>query len=436
MTNGNQVYLVDGKRTPQAPAGRELKDLPPWYLGSILIRHLLDNTSIADDQVDQVICGNMGAVVDFPNIARFMALAAGLHPQIPTITVQRNDLSGLEAISYGHTLITSKRSQVVLATGVESNSQMPLLYGPELANAVKNWRGTKNLTVVLEKLLTLKLSSIRPLATVQQEGQNSFGGLSLGMAGEWLAHHCGITRQEQDEWALLSHQRAFQWQQQSQAAGRLPAEMVPVLGGDLCQQLVYRDMAAPEPPTIEKLRALPPVFDPRGGTITTGNSSLQADGGACCLLASEQALQLYHLAPLARLVDFRYQGSSSPMSGMGPFLAIHQILKHANLALEQIDQWEISETFAAQLLSIRKALVDPQISQRWNLPALGEIPLEKLNVNGGSIAFGDPASATGNRLVVALAHELARKKLRWGIAALGMSGGQGGAILIENMANR
>ena len=124
------------------------------------------------------------------------------------------------------------------------------------------------------------------------------------------------------------------------------------------------------------------------------------------------------------------------MIGMGPLLAIHQILKHANLALEQIDQWEISETFAAQLLSIRKALVDPQISQRWNLPALGEIPLEKLNVNGGSIAFGDPASATGNRLVVALAHELARKKLRWGIAALGMSGGQGGAILIENMANR
>ena len=179
---------------------------------------------------------------------------------------------------------------------------------------------------------------------------------------------------------------------------------------------------------------LKPYFEKETATVTVGNACPITDGDSMWLLASEEALKKYNLDPMAKLIDYHFHGLEPERMGLGPVLAIHGVLKRTGMTLDQIDLFELNEAFAAQVIGCLKVMKDQNLSSRWGInETIGDIPLDKLNVNGGGIALGHPVGSTGSRLVVTLAHELKRRKQKFGLASLCIGGGQGGAVIIENL---
>jgi acetyl-CoA C-acetyltransferase/acetyl-CoA acyltransferase len=198
--------------------------------------------------------------------------------------------------------------------------------------------------------------------------------------------------------------------------------------------MIADDIGFRENSTVEGLAKLKPYFEKETGTVTVANSCPLTDGGSMWLLCSEEAVKKYNLDPMAKMIDYHFHGLEPERMGLGPVLATHGVLKRAGLKLSDIDLFELNEAFAAQVLGCMKVMKDKNLSSRWGIDeTIGEIPLEKLNVNGGGIALGHPVGSTGSRLVVTLAHELKRQKKKYGLASLCIGGGQGGAVIIENL---
>lgn len=424
------VYLVEGKRIPQVKSGMDIKDVPAPFLATGIVRYLMDKHGIPADQIDEVVFGNTGTPAKYPNIARVIALEAGLNKKINAYSVHRNCASGMEALSQAYIKIASGRCDLVIAGGVESMSQMPLIYNKDMTELFINLMKAKTTKDKLRAMAQFRPHYLSPVVAIEVGLTDPFCGLNMGQTAEVLARELKITRQDQDEFAMRSHQKAIE----AINSQKMAEEIVPLIFGNKLDKLLDKDVGPRDKMTMESLAKLKPYFEKETGTVTVGNACPITDGASAFLMASEEAVKKYNLKPVARLVDFHFHGLEPERMGLGPILAIHGVLKRAGLKLDQMDLIEINEAFAAQVIGCMKVMKDKNLSSRWGIDeVIGEVPLEKLNVNGGAIALGHPVGSTGSRLAVTLTHELKRRKGKYGIASLCIGGGQGGAVIVENL---
>jgi acetyl-CoA C-acetyltransferase/acetyl-CoA acyltransferase len=423
------VYLVEGKRTPQVKAGADLQDVAAPYLSHYLIRHLMDKHGIPADAVDEVIIGNTGTPAKYPNVGRVIALEAGLDKKTSGYSVHRNCAAGMEALSQGYVKIASGRSDLIFAGGAESMSQMPLLFSKKMTALFVDLMKAKSPMQKLALLSSFRPDYLKPIIAIEQGLTDPFCGMNMGLTAEKLARELGISRREQDEFANRSHARATA----ATKEGRFSDEILPITFGSKMDKVLTHDVGPRENSTVEGLGKMKPYFEKGTGTVTVGNACPITDGGSVWLMASEQAVKKYNLNPMARMVDYHFHGLEPERMGLGPVLATHGVLKRTGMKLADMDLVELNEAFAAQVLACEKVMKEQSLAQKWGIDAIGEIPADRLNVNGGAIALGHPVGSTGSRLVVTLAHELKRRKKKWGLATLCIGGGQGGATIIENL---
>jgi len=426
------VYLVEGKRTPQVKSGADLQDVAAPYLAHYLIRHLADKHGIPSDAVDEVIIGNTGTPAKYPNVGRVIALEAGLDKKTSGYTVHRNCAAGMEALSQGFIKIASGRADIIFAGGAESMSQMPLLFSKKMTALFVDLMKAKSGMQKLALLSQFRPDYLKPIIAIEQGLTDPFCGLNMGLTAEKLARELGITRQEQDEFANRSHQRAVA----AQIEGRFAEEILPITMGAKLDKVLTEDVGPRANSTVEGLGKMKPYFEKGTGTVTVGNACPITDGGSVWLMCSEEAVKKYNLKPMARMVDYHFHGLEPERMGLGPVLATAGVLKRTGMTLDQMDLVELNEAFAAQVIACQRVMKDKTLAAKWGLEnAIGEITADKLNVNGGGIALGHPVGSTGSRLVVTLAHELRRRKKKYGLATLCIGGGQGGATIIENLQN-
>ncbi len=424
------VYIVDGKRTPQAKAGLDLKDVQAPYLGAYLVKHLIDNTEIPMDCVDEVIFGNTGTPAKYPNVGRVIALEAGLHKKTSGYSVHRNCASGMEAVSQAYLKIASGRCDVIVAGGVESMSQMPLMYNKEMTDLFARLMKAKTVGDKLSAMSVFRPHFLTPIVAIEQGLTDPFCGLNMGQTAELLARELNITREMQDTFANHSHQKAVA----ATKSGKFKDEILPITIGGGLNKLLVDDVGPRDNSTVEGLAKMKPYFEKKSGTVTVGNSCPITDGGSALLFVSEEAVKKYNLKPIAKLTDYHFHGLEPERMGMGPLLAMDGVMRRTNLGLSDFDLFELNEAFAAQILAVSIALKDKEVAARFNVDkAWGELDWSKVNVNGGGIALGHPVGSTGSRLIVTLIHELKRRKGRFGLASLCIGGGQGGAVVVENL---
>lgn len=425
-----EVYIVDARRSPHAKSGTTLKDIQAPYLGAYLVRAMIDKANIPTDEIDEVIFGNTGSPAKYPNVGRVIALEAGLHKKTSGYTVHRNCASGLEAVSQAFLKIASGRCDVIVAGGVESMSQMPLIYSKEMTDLFINVMKAKSFSDKVKALTAFRPPHLSPIIAIEQGLTDPFCGLNMGLTAELLAREFDISRVEQDEFANRSHELATA----AAKEGKFDDEIISIIHGKKLDKILSHDVGPRDNSTVEGLSKMKPYFERKSGTVTVGNSCPITDGGSALLFCSEEALKKYNLEPMAVIKDFHFHGLEPERMGMGPLLAMDGVFKRTGMTMEQMDLVEVNEAFAAQIIAVRKGLTERAVADKFGVEKLhGDIPDEKFNVNGGAIALGHPVGSTGSRLVVTLAHELKKRKAGLGIASLCIGGGQGGAIIIENL---
>jgi acetyl-CoA acyltransferase len=424
-----EVVLVDGVRTPFVKAGTELRDVPAVELGRTVLRELIERVELDVRTVDEVIVGNTGMPADAANLARVVALEAGVPQRVPAFTVQRNCASGMEAITSAALRIQLGEADVVLAGGVESMTNMPLLFPDEFSGVLQGLNRARTVPGKLKAASQLRPRQLKPVVALMEGLTDPVCGLNMGETAEVLAKEFGISREEQDRYALESHRRAVA----AGESGRLAEEIVPVYVAPEYRKVVERDVGPRKEQSLEALAKLPPVFDRRFGTVTAGNSCMVTDGAAAVLLMSGERARALGLSPLGRLVSFAYAGCEPARMGLGPAYAVPRALERAGLALGEIDLIEFNEAFAAQVLANRIAFASADFARDalGQRQPVGELDPARTNVNGGAIALGHPVGSTGTRLVLTLLKELRRRGRRLGLATLCVGGGQGGAVVVE-----
>jgi acetyl-CoA C-acetyltransferase/acetyl-CoA acyltransferase len=419
------IAILDGVRTPFAKAFGPLADVPAQELGRAATAALLERAAYRPDQVDQVVFGNVAVPPDAANIARVIALLAGVPQDRVAHTVHRNCASGLEAVTTGANLLQLGEARTVVAGGTESMSRIPLLYSAEAMAAFLRLARAKGWWQRLGAMLKFRPRHFKPVPAVKLGLTDPVSGLIMGETAEVLAEDFGITRREQDEFALESHRRAVAAQQR----GVFGEEIIPVKAGG---RVLKQDVGPRPEQSLEALGKLKPYFK-KDGTVTVGNSCSITDGAGAVLLVPGEAARAEGRQALGYLRAFAYAGCDPRRMGLGPVFATSKLLGHTGMDLKDIGLIEMNEAFAAQVLANERAFASDKFAreQLGRSKALGELDRGKLNVNGGAIALGHPVGATGTRLVITLLKELRRRDLQYGLATLCVGGGQGGALLLE-----
>ncbi len=418
------VYVVDGARTPFLKA----KNAPGPFAASDLAvqagRALLLRQPFAPGDLDEVILGCAAPAPDEVNIGRVLALRLGCGDKVPGWTVMRNCASGMQALDSAIANIQRGRADLVLAGGTDALSRAPLLLSDAMVRWLSGWYAARGVGQKLAALRRLKLGYLAPVIGLLKGLTDPVVGLLMGQTAENLAWKFGISRRAMDEYAAESHRRTLA----ARAAGCFD-EIVPLVDGT--GQVHTEDDGVRADSTPDKLTTLRPVFDKPYGNISAGNSSQVTDGAALLLLASEEAVARWNLEPLGRIVDSEWAALDPALMGLGPVHAATPILKRHNLALNDLDAWEINEAFAAQVLGCLTAWEDEAYCrEQLDLPgALGKLDPAKLNADGGAIAVGHPVGASGARIVLHLLHRL--KAGEKGIASICIGGGLGGAMMVE-----
>lgn len=395
----SEVYIIGAVRTPVGRYGGALKDVRPDDLAACAIRSLVERTGINPSDVDDVYFGDANqAGEDNRNVARMAALLAGLPVEVGGATVNRLCGSGLQAITSAAREIQVGACDLVIAGGVESMTRAPyVMLKPDAAFE----RGNRTAwdTTLGWRMVNPRMEELHPTIT-------------LGETAENVAERYGVSREDQDCFALTSHQRAVA----AQDAGLFADEIVPVevsvRGGSV---VVDTDEGPRRDTSLEKLAKLRPAFR-QGGTVTAGNSSSLNDGAAAVLLTSARTAERLDLEPLARFVDGATAGVDPGVMGIGPVPATRKLLERCDLSSRDLDVVEMNEAFAAQVLACMRelGLTDQQV-----------------NPNGGAIALGHPLGASGARLVTTLVHQMRRLGLRYGLATMCVGVGQGISALFE-----
>jgi len=423
------AFVLAGARTPFAKAGGDLRRMSAVSLGVAAVREAVARSGVSPDDVDAVILGNVGSPADASNVARVIAVTAGLPEAAPSHTVNRNCASGMEAIAQAARLIDAGQARIVVAGGVESMSNVPFLVTDGLKDILTDVSRAKGLAARLAAWSRLRPRHLAPIPGLLAGLTDPLCGLSMGQTAEVLAAQFGITRDLQDKLALESHRRA------TAAASRLQEEMTPVFpsSGRTVRGL-HHDVGPRPQQTLEALAKLRPVFDRARGTITAGNSSPITDGAAAVVLASADVARPGGTAPpLVRVRACAAAGLSPRRMGLGPAYAVPKVLKETGLRLSDMALVEINEAFAAQVLACAQALGSARFAREelgWDAP-VGDLDPERTNVHGGAIALGHPVGASGARLVLTLALEMRRRGAPFGLATLCVGGGQGMAMILE-----
>jgi len=423
------VYIVDGCRTPFLKARGKPGPFKHADLGINASRVLLEKMPFEPAELDEVIFGSIMPGSDEANISRIVALRLGCGDQVPAYTVQRNCASGMQSLDNAALSIADGRSNLVLAGGIEAMSHAPVLFSPAMVNWLASWWGSKTFIDRLKVIGQLRPGFFAPVISLLNGLRDPVVGYSMGQTTEKIAYRFNISRQMMDEYSVQSHLRLHKAHENGDLA-----EILPMF--DAKGRLYDHDEGVRPDSTVEKLAKLKPVFDKPFGTVTPGNSSQITDGAASLILASAEAVEKYNLPVLCRLVTTHWAGIRADEMGLGPAHSIAPLLRSRRLKVDSIDYWEINEAFAGQVLAVVEALKDTDYcKQHIGLgSAIGEIPMEKLNIHGGGISLGHPVGVSGARIVLHLAKVLEAKKAKRGIASLCIGGGQGGAMLIEREA--
>ena len=396
----SDVVIVDGVRTPQGIFGGALKQLTSQSLGEVVVRELLKRTNLKPADVEEVIVGCVGQGSDAPNLARVIALRAGIQKQVPAFTVQRNCASGLQAIVNGYQNIACGDCDVQIVGGAECMSAAP--YVSRDLRWGKRLRHSEMVDSIWEGLTD-------PVC-----------GQIMGQTAENLVTEFSISRADQDRFALLSHQRAFRATRENRFKDEVVTVLVPkrAMGRDLPPEPLTQDEGINPGLSEQTLSQYPAVFKEHG-SVTSGNSCFNADGAAMVLMMSAEKAKALGYRPLAKIRSYAFAGLEPERMGLGPTLSVPRALKKAGCALKDIQLIEINEAFAATYLACEKVL---------------GFSRDIANVNGGAIALGHPVGATGTRITITLLHEMKRRNLSLGLATACVGGGQGATIIFERTA--
>lgn len=389
-----EVVIVSALRTPLGNFGGVFKNISAVELGTIVVKASLERLGLNPNQVDEVIIGNVLSAGLGQNVARQVAMNAGIPKEVGSFTINKVCGSGLKAVMLGAQSIMLGENEVVIAGGTENMSQAPYLLPDQ------RWGG--------------RMGDSRAVDLILRDGlTDAFEGYHMGITAENIVEKYGFTRQQQDELATASQNRA----ESAIKAGKFKEEIVPVTipqrKGDAL--VVDTDEFPRFGTTVESLSKLRPAFK-KDGTVTAGNASGVNDGAAMLVLMSKEKAESLGLHPLATIKSFASAGVQPEIMGTGPIPSTRKALEKANLTVEDLDLVEANEAFAAQALSV--------------ITDLG-LDREKVNVNGGAIAIGHPIGASGARILVTLLHEMEKRDAKNGLATLCIGGGQGVSLIVS-----
>jgi 3-oxoadipyl-CoA thiolase len=396
-----EAFIVDAVRTPMGKFGGAFATVRPDDLAAHVIQALVKRNSLPTEKVDDVMWGAANqAGEDNRNVARMALLLAGLPVEVPGATVNRLCGSGLEAINCAYREIRSEEGELLIAGGSESMTRAPFV----MAKAEQAYARA---TQVYDTTIGWRF--------VNPKMHEMYGSHPMGEAAEINGRDYGISRQEQDEFALESHRRAVAARDEGRFKDEIVAFEVPQRKGD--PVLIDTDEPPRPDSTIEKLASLKPAFLD-SGTVTAGNSSGINDGAAAVVVASAEMVEAQGWKPMARIVTSAVAGVEPKRMGVGPVFATRKALARAGLGIDEIDLIELNEAFAAQSLACIKEL---------------ELDKQKVNVNGGAIALGHPLGCSGARLMTSLLHEMQRREVRYGLSTMCIGVGQGIATIVERV---
>ncbi|PYQ14796.1 MAG: acetyl-CoA C-acyltransferase [Acidobacteria bacterium] len=423
------AVILAGARTPFVKAWGAFRRIPARELGRMAASEALARSTVDPAEIDEVIFGNIAQPADATNIARVVALRSNIPRSVPAYTVNRNCASGIQAVVDASLRIESGQADLILAGGVESMSQIPLLYLPETQDLFLKAMRARSFSQRVGAFLKLRPRHFKPVVALEVGLTDPVAGLNMGETAEVLAKRYQVTRDEQDSWALESHRRVAK----ATASGRFREEIAPVFLPPRYEESVGDDIGYRAEQTLEALAKLKPVFDRRYGTVTAGNSSQITDGAAALVLASEERARSEGYPILGRVRSWAFAGCDPAAMGMGPAYATPLALRRGGAEFRDVKLIEINEAFAAQVIACERAFASREFAQKevgWSHP-IGEMDRAVTNVNGGAIALGHPVGCTGARLVLTLCLEMNRRGKDLGLATLCVGGGQGAAILIE-----
>ncbi|ANQ28029.1 acetyl-CoA C-acetyltransferase [Vibrio natriegens] len=397
-----KVYIVAAKRTPIGAFGGSLKNTSAGNLAAVAIKGALESANLGSDKIDEVIVGNVVSAGQGMGVGRQAAIFAGIPESVPAYGVNMVCGSGMKTVMDAVSHIRSGDAQVVVAAGVEVMSQIPFI----VPSSVRDGNKMGNMELK-DLLITDGLTDI-------------YNQYHMGVTAENVAKEVGISREQQDAYALASQQKAVA----AIEAGKFKDEIVPVEVTQRRETIIFDTDEYPKAnATLEGLSKLRPAFD-REGTVTAGNASGINDGASAIIVASESAVQAHGLTPLAEVVSYAQSGIDPKIMGLGPVESVNKALKKAELNIQDIDVYELNEAFAAQALGVIHQLAET------NQVPVSSIQ-DKANFNGGAIALGHPLGASGNRILVTLVHELHKQDAQYGVASLCVGGGMGTAVILK-----
>jgi acetyl-CoA acyltransferase len=422
-----RVAILDGCRTPFARSSTVFKELTAIDLGAIAVRELASRAEVEGSEIDEVIYGTVVHSVKAPNIAREVALQAGIPASVPAYSVSRACASANQAITSGAQKIALGQAEVVVAGGAESLTNIPITVTDRLRDRLVEANNARSTGQMLKAFKGFRPGELAPQTPAIAEYST---GETMGEGAEKMAKVNGITREAQDRWAFRSHDLAAK----GTADGRLTAEIVPVYLPPDYREVVDSDNGIRTDTSLEKLAQLKPVFDRKYGSVTAGSSSPLTDGASAVLLMSEERAKAEGREPLGYIRSWAY-AALDPKEQLlqGPAFAVPQALDRAGLTMDDIELWEMHEAFAAQVLSNLQWLDSHEFArERLGRPEkVGILPEDRINVMGGSIAIGHPFGATGGRLTVTLLNEMRRREARLGLISVCAAGALGFAMVVE-----
>ncbi len=423
---GRRVAIVAGVRTPFAKAGTAFKTITSIDLGKICVAELIQRTDLDPKEVQAIVFGTVIPSVVAPNIAREVSLMPMLPKGVQAFSVSRACASANQAITDAADQIALGHVDVAIAGGAESLSNIPVLHAQGFAEALVVASRAKSLGARVRTLSRLRPKDLVPVTPAIAEPST---GETMGQSAEKMAKLNGITREDQDHFALRSHRLAAA----GTADGRLKAEMMTVYVPPSYRTLASSDNGIREDTSYEQMATLKPVFDRKYGSVTAGNASPLTDGGACVLLMSEDRARSLGYAPLGFIRSYAYAAlDPGEQLLQGPVLAAPVALARAGLSLKDMDLIEMHEAFAAQVLSNLKGLESREWAARAGFSEpVGEVDRSRLNVLGGSISIGHPFGATGARITMTLVNELSRRGGQFGLMTVCAAGGMGFSMVVE-----
>ncbi|MDP7040687.1 MAG: acetyl-CoA C-acyltransferase FadI [Myxococcota bacterium] len=425
--NGKRVAIVDGVRTPFVKYASEYKDLSTLDMGKMVVGELIERTNIDREELDQVVFGQVAAHMETHNIAREIVLGCALPRTTDAFSVSRACATSSQSLIAGAMSILCGDASVAITGGAESSSNPPIKISEELTAALVRVNGAKTLKDKAKPFLELKPNALLPnIPSIKEQST----GETMGQCAERMAKENAISREDQDLLSYRSHQNAAKaWE-----AGHYGQEVMTMTIPPKYKTVVEKDTLIRPDTSLEKLAKLRPAFDKKYGTVTAGNSSGLTDGASAVLLMEEEKAKALGYTPLAYVKSWAFTAVDPAWQLLiGPAFAIPKALGKINMQLSDMDLLDIHEAFAAQVLSVTQALGSASFAKEHlnASAATGEVDMDKVNVNGGSIALGHPFGATGARQALSMARELNRRGGGHAVVSQCAAGGLAAAIILE-----